>query len=732
MASPKRQNADDSDSNSAGVHTPDSTDPSDLFVSPPSGFDHNNTEDREGEDASIEGGHEDPIESIIERKIADLKKLREVSPEEEDRLREKIRKQESGRWLEAIKLELVGKNSVPIEYFNRLVAENENSIGYVARHTARSDQMLEEKDAKIKDLQQKVRSVDDTKDKLEKCQAHGAESDAKIKDLEQKVKSADDTKDELEKCRAHGAESDAKIKDLEQEIKNADDLKVELEKCRAHGAESDAKIKDLEQEIKNADDLKVELEKCQAHGAESDARIKELEDTLATNKLEEDVIVENYRKNYQETQDLLARSAKIEAQLDMLEKDAASGNPAAGDKDEAGEEKHEKEIKDLQATITKLQADLATARDTGSRHYQRVQELGRERQDILAREQGLKNDVRNNDQEVKDLRERINELTQNGGNGPNLAPGGDNGPDPPPGGDNGPNPPRNGGGPNPPRNGGAANPNGEPATVNERKLQKDNDRLQRGVERLQQQVGDLRDEVKRLSAIPNNAGIEAQVKTLSDTIALRDRRIRELIETNKTLETLRLDWMGGVTGQDPQWWDQIEAITRAKGALDARVVSLYKRFGFPEDNLDGEAAITRMIEEIDRRPREQIPLMVSCLETFGALQAILNAHNLSKHTIADLKNQLEAAKEPRSQELLEAELGIFRDAEFDRRVDQQATMYRNHQEALLRNIVGAGQELMRLAFATQNVRTRDAINDIRERYLIFAALPQPKAPPMRY
>ena len=701
MASPKRQNADDSDSNSAGVHTPDSTDPSDLFVSPPSGFDHNNTEDREGEDASIEGGHEDPIESIIERKIADLKKLREVSPEEEDRLREKIRKQESGRWLEAIKLELVGKNSVPIEYFNRLVAENENSIGYVARHTARSDQMLEEKDAKIKDLQQKVRSVDDTKDKLEKCQAHGAESDAKIKDLEQKVKSADDTKDELEKCRAHGAESDAKIKDLEQEIKNADDLKVELEKC-------------------------------QAHGAESDARIKELEDTLATNKLEEDVIVENYRKNYQETQDLLARSAKIEAQLDMLEKDAASGNPAAGDKDEAGEEKHEKEIKDLQATITKLQADLATARDTGSRHYQRVQELGRERQDILAREQGLKNDVRNNDQEVKDLRERINELTQNGGNGPNLAPGGDNGPDPPPGGDNGPNPPRNGGGPNPPRNGGAANPNGEPATVNERKLQKDNDRLQRGVERLQQQVGDLRDEVKRLSAIPNNAGIEAQVKTLSDTIALRDRRIRELIETNKTLETLRLDWMGGVTGQDPQWWDQIEAITRAKGALDARVVSLYKRFGFPEDNLDGEAAITRMIEEIDRRPREQIPLMVSCLETFGALQAILNAHNLSKHTIADLKNQLEAAKEPRSQELLEAELGIFRDAEFDRRVDQQATMYRNHQEALLRNIVGAGQELMRLAFATQNVRTRDAINDIRERYLIFAALPQPKAPPMRY
>ena len=701
MASPKRQNADDSDSNSAGVHTPDSTDPSDLFVSPPSGFDHNNTEDREGEDASIEGGHEDPIESIIERKIADLKKLREVSPEEEDRLREKIRKQESGRWLEAIKLELVGKNSVPIEYFNRLVAENENSIGYVARHTARSDQMLEEKDAKIKDLQQKVRSVNDTKDKLEKCQAHGAESDAKIKDLEQKVKSADDTKDELEKCRAHGAESDAKIKDLEQEIKNADDLKDELEKC-------------------------------QAHGAESDARIKELEDTLATNKLEEDVIVENYRKNYQETQDLLARSAKIEAQLDMLEKDAASGNPAAGDKDEAGEEKHEKEIKDLQATITKLQADLATARDTGSRHYQRVQELGRERQDILAREQGLKNDVRNNDQEVKDLRERINELTQNGGNGPNLAPGGDNGPDPPPGGDNGPNPPRNGGGPNPPRNGGAANPNGEPATVNERKLQKDNDRLQRGVERLQQQVGDLRDEVKRLSAIPNNADIEAQVKTLSDTIALRDRRIRELVETNKTLETLRLDWMGGVTGQDPQWWDQIEAITRAKGALDTRVVSLYKRFGFPEDNLDGEAAITRMIEEIDRRPREQIPLMVSCLETFGALQSILNALNLSKHTIADLKNQLEAAKEPRSQELLEAELGIFRDAEFDRRVDQQATMYRNHQEALLRNIVGAGQELMRLAFATQNVRTRDAINDIRERYLIFAALPQPKAPPMRY
>ncbi|XXH03752.1 hypothetical protein Hte_010158 [Hypoxylon texense] len=85
----------------------------------------------------LESGHmglENSAEAELEATINDLEKHygHPVSSDERERIALKIRRLRSGGWLEAAKVQLVGQTTVPIEMFNRLVAEHEATIGYVA------------------------------------------------------------------------------------------------------------------------------------------------------------------------------------------------------------------------------------------------------------------------------------------------------------------------------------------------------------------------------------------------------------------------------------------------------------------------------------------------------------------------------------------------------------------------------------------------------------------------
>ncbi|KAI0543909.1 hypothetical protein F4679DRAFT_566971 [Xylaria curta] len=147
-------------SNQPGAPT-SSSDSMDLhgFARPPPDF------DPEQAGAEFRKGHgqgllnpadaiEESVEDEIKRKTAELEKAKNkpLTDKEKERVANKIRSLREGGWLEGLKLQLVGKDAVPIEYFNRLVAEHENTIFKVAQINARADRKIAEKDAQIKDL----------------------------------------------------------------------------------------------------------------------------------------------------------------------------------------------------------------------------------------------------------------------------------------------------------------------------------------------------------------------------------------------------------------------------------------------------------------------------------------------------------------------------------------------------------------------------------------------------
>ncbi len=573
-------------------------DPFELFERPTPGFDPSDNADilkfyekRRGAGTVIENEPEDSIEAIADSKIADLKKLREVSPEEEKRLRARIREMESGRWLEAAKVELVGKSTAPIEYFNRLVAENEEAIGYVARHTARSNKAIQDRNARIRELQGQIKTVEDQKT---------AEKDAKASDDQ---KSTTDS--------------------LEQE---------------------------------NAD-LKTKLEECQAHGNQSDAQIKELQAALAAEKL-------------------------------------ASSNK------KTDESKDEKNIQDLKTQIATLQGELKTSRETSSRHYNRVQELLRTRKEGLDRENNLKNYVRKADQDAKDLgkqidnlTERVNDLTKQLANADTK------------------------GSTEKDKSSGAA----------DKKLKDDNAKLLK-----ENQV--LRDEVDRLSknTYGTNADGRAQIKNLTDALAVQNQRNQELRAQNRALEAERHNWIGTKRITDPEWWAQVEEITKLKRSLDVNVLALFRRLGFGDENLDGEAAVARLNAALDEMatPDGRHPLMPTLLRYAGEVQAALRAAAAARRRADELEDQVDCLRSRRSarteREYL-AELRLFEDEDLERRVDARTEMYTRHRRQYLNNFFGASRRLGDIAAACADAPTRNAINTVRQQFLSVQSLPNPVA-----
>ncbi|KAI0842581.1 hypothetical protein F5Y06DRAFT_292515 [Hypoxylon sp. FL0890] len=147
-----------------------------------------------------EDGIEDDIETEANRRIADWEKVmgRKATDEERERMTGKIRQVLSGSWLEGAKAQLVGKKEVPIAWFNRLVAENERCIGFVAQRMAGLSHERMETHRTIKELQ-------DTIKKLEEDKSSGDADD-------------DNCKEELEKKKAENAKLEGQNTKLQEDL----------------------------------------------------------------------------------------------------------------------------------------------------------------------------------------------------------------------------------------------------------------------------------------------------------------------------------------------------------------------------------------------------------------------------------------------------------------------------------------------------------------------------------
>ncbi|RYP78826.1 hypothetical protein DL771_000211 [Monosporascus sp. 5C6A] len=583
-------------------------DPSQLFVSPTPGFDPADNEHirsmyekRKGKIPLQEDEPEDRIEAIIKQKIDAVKKLRDVSPGEEERMADKIRKLESGRSLSVVRSQLVGQTTVPIEYFNRLVSENEQFIGYVAKHTARSDRMVKEREAKVRELEEKVKDL----------QSQGTTLDV-----------------------SQG------LRDIEDTTQGLNTLINENNILRTEMLGRDGTISELERM----------LQACEARGVHCNAKIRELQAALAS------------------------------AESDSNE--------------EAGQTSKDEVIQALGARIVKLEDELRVSRETNSKNYNRVQELEEAHQQWLAREQGLKNDVRRGDGEVKYLEKEVGELTRQLADARTKSPN---------------------------------EATDSPDSADDR-LSKDNEKLTRDNEKLRKEIEDLGVVIMGLSEIKHSDGAGgAKLVQLADALAVQNRRTRELVERKNILESERYKWMQRIEDKEPEWWNQVEAMSKAKRDLDLKVLELFRRLQFTDENLDGLGAIARLNQALDKVMTGNRPAALAILQFAGELQAALRDAATAQRKAADLQKQLNRFKRENGgatgERLPERRDQDFE--EFERRVDAKTQMFRLHRRAYLDNIFGADRELRVIAAASPDADTRNGISCVCENFLSPQSLPNP-------
>ncbi|KAI1284101.1 hypothetical protein F5Y07DRAFT_407586 [Xylaria sp. FL0933] len=186
---------------------------------------------------------DDSVEDEIARKITELEKARgsPVTDKEKERLSNRIRSLREGGWLESLKFQLVGKNVVPIQYFNRLVVEHEAIILKVSGINARAESKVAREHAEVVSLKEQLVSA---KESLEAACQTISERDAEVQLLRQ-----------------HEADSLGREKNLTDQIiqlrKENEDLDNALHQSKASGQYSDPTNEILRRRI---GELETELE----------------------------------------------------------------------------------------------------------------------------------------------------------------------------------------------------------------------------------------------------------------------------------------------------------------------------------------------------------------------------------------------------------------------------------------------------------------------------------------
>ncbi|KAI1879161.1 hypothetical protein JX265_002115 [Neoarthrinium moseri] len=228
--------------------------PKSIFARPEEGFDPNDRSviDRyNAQMASLEhplhrhGQRADPIEERVKNALEQYERVvgRPATDKERQRIEETHFKL-SG-WLEGLKIDMAGKTEVPVAAFNRLVAEHEDTIQWVARdrvnHDAQMTEKLLRRDDRITELEKQLATAQSTPVELQDLQSQLQESQKKLdeitkerQDLETKVK-----EEEMKLGAGHG--SDDQLQSRREE------LKATIKKLTEYDIEVKAKSDELQE-----------------------------------------------------------------------------------------------------------------------------------------------------------------------------------------------------------------------------------------------------------------------------------------------------------------------------------------------------------------------------------------------------------------------------------------------------------------------------------------------------
>ncbi|KAI0386733.1 hypothetical protein F5Y04DRAFT_288600 [Hypomontagnella monticulosa] len=209
----------------------------------------------EGKLFSITAGFEDDPQTAAEKEIARWEKQtgKTASAALRKDMTDRIVRNREGGWLAGAKIKAQGQDKVPIDWFNRLVSEREDSLNLFATKAMECSQIISQKQETIENLKNenqelkeqasKGKSEDGSDEKLTQCQA---ENNALKEDLA-KAKSEVEENDKLLKADLSKAKSDLETIRAENEA-----LKLELAEARSNAKKPDKshqeKIERLESE----------------------------------------------------------------------------------------------------------------------------------------------------------------------------------------------------------------------------------------------------------------------------------------------------------------------------------------------------------------------------------------------------------------------------------------------------------------------------------------------------
>ncbi|KAI0875643.1 hypothetical protein GGS24DRAFT_281745 [Hypoxylon argillaceum] len=314
-------------------------------------------------------GVEESVEDEVKRKIAELEEARgrPVTGEEKERIAKRIRSLREGGWLEGLKRQLIGQKTVPMEYFNRLVAEHENTIAIVAQINATADRKVTEKDAVIENLKNGGgRNPDNDPVLLENKLLQYEKTDLKDQ-LGESEKDKTELQDQLQKLNDELQQEKSKSQGnnevgnaLAECNQRANDLQQQLDTARETSSRYYNEAQDLQQQKAEAV-TREQVNKDEIRRLREETKI--FSDAIASGKIASD----NLQKRISDLEaECVNGNAKVKAQEEEIEKlknVAALGGPADAEGLRKRTQELEVELAKRDDTITSLKAQLVQARN---------------------------------------------------------------------------------------------------------------------------------------------------------------------------------------------------------------------------------------------------------------------------------------------------------------------------------------------------------------------------------
>ncbi|KAK9774493.1 hypothetical protein SCAR479_08841 [Seiridium cardinale] len=319
------------------------------------------------------------VQERIDEKLKDHKDLSGQPPNEEEAKRITEMQIKCSGWLEGLKIDLEGKDQVPIEHFNRLAKESEDITGFFSRDRVRMDALHKKEcterddeinaaNEEIKRLQDKENAdLDDARKQIQELQSQIQKLEVekeKYEEADKQIQALQDRLYELEKEKEKYWSVDDDIQALTTQIEELEKMEQTLEKEKNKNKILEQGTKDKNERINKLQaqlsQLKLEAEECKTvkeTNSKLNDTIKGLQDQLDQLKLESEGHRNSKGKenNPRACDDLEAENIVLREQIEPLKNQISQLEKQKDEDDKNSQQKAE----DLQEELAQLKVEKA-------------------------------------------------------------------------------------------------------------------------------------------------------------------------------------------------------------------------------------------------------------------------------------------------------------------------------------------------------------------------------------